>query len=242
MYIRTGATEGKTSAGVGYEAVDDAEAHIAAAAEILSCALRQETRFVSGDDEESGGLLRGKPEPQRIVWMLITDSQHLKEYISKEYGGKDVVVVSGDTADDPTPRTRTIPRDVITTSSQGAHTRPKGAANNNENDGGIDTQRTEAFASAVIDWWLLGESDVSTDKCKARRRVFVSSSVVSDLTKEKFSLLMLFFVQLVISSREYTFGSTAAMRTARPVFHRVLERNDEGSLVNNACGFGRIAS
>ena len=167
IYIRTGATEGKTSAGVGYEAVDDAEAHIAAAAEILSCALKQETRFASGDNEESGGLLRGKPEPQRIVWMVVTDSPHLKEYISKEYGGKDVVVVGGDasTADDPAPRTstRTIPRDVITTSSQGAHTRPKGAVNNNnESDGGIDAQRTEAFASAVIDWWLLGESDVST--------------------------------------------------------------------------------
>lgn len=53
---------------------------------------------------------------------------------------------------------------------------------------------------------------------------------------------MLSFVQVVISSREYTFGNTAAMRTARPVYHRVLERNDEGSLVNNACGFGRIAS
>ena len=184
IYIRTGATEGKTSAGVGYEAVDDAEAHIAAAAEMLSCALKQETRFVSGDDEESGDLLRGKPEPQRIVWMLITDSQHLKKYISKEYGGKDVVVVGGDTADDPTPRTRTIPRDVITTSSQGAHTRPRGAANNNESDGDIDTQRTEAFASAVIDWWLLGESDVSTSTDKLRR-VCVLGSVASTFVSDK---------------------------------------------------------
>ena len=54
--------------------------------------------------------------------------------------------------------------------------------------------------------------------------------------------IVLSFLQLVISSTDYTFGNTAAMRTARPVFHRVLERNDEGSLVNNACGLGRIAS
>lgn len=173
MYIRTGATEGMTSAGAGYEAVDDAETHIAAAAEILDCALKQETRFASGDDEESNGLLRGKPEPQRIIWMLVTDSQHLKEYISKEYGGQGVVVVGGDTANDDPAHTRTIPRDVIITSSLGAHTRPRGSANNNES---IDTQRTEAFASAVIDWWLLGESDVSTDKSAlghVRRMCFI---------------------------------------------------------------------
>ena len=158
VYIRTGATEGKTSANVGYEAIDDAEAHITAAAEILNCALKQERHFASGD-KGNGGLLRRKPE--RIVWMLVTDSNHLKKYISKEYGGKAVVVV-GDTADDTTRTRSTIPRDVITTSSAGAHTRPRGGANNNDNDGSIDSQRTETFASAVIDWWLLGESDVST--------------------------------------------------------------------------------
>mmetsp|Transcript_32251 Transcript_32251/g.94949 ORF Transcript_32251/g.94949 Transcript_32251/m.94949 type:complete len:584 (-) Transcript_32251:822-2573(-) len=203
IYVRTGATEGKTSAGAGYEVVEDAEAHIAAATEILDCARKQEARYA-----KFGGEERGAPKPQRsikkIVWILVTDSPAARDYVSKEYDGMDVVLPVRDEDDGAADgSTISIPRVVLTTSSTGAHTRPKGAS---QNEGRIDAQRTEVFASAIIDWMLLGESD------------------------------------LVVGSREYTFGNTAAMRTARPVYHRVLQRNDEGSLVNNACGQGRIVS
>ena len=254
IYIRTGATEGKASAAAGYEAVDNAEAHIAASKEILNCAQEQEIHFGKGkEDDESGGIVRRKPKPQRIVWMLVTDSRHLKEYVSKEYGGVDVVVRNdkrvGDTAGDGDAPTSTIPRVVLTTSSTGAHTRPKGAVT--EFDGGIDAQRTEGFASAVIDWWLLGESDVSHFKMALKGllplfslslslSVSLSPSPLTFTLRFSFHIYLHIYYKLTISSRDYTFGNTAAMRTARAVYQRVLERNDGGSLVNNACGLGRI--
>ena len=164
IYVRTGATEGKTSAGAGYEVVEDAEAHIAAATEILDCARKQEALYVQLlGGEESGASRQPQRRINKIVWMLVTDSHYLKEYVSTEYDGMDVVMPDrgrDDATDGPITST---PRVVLTTSSTGAHTRPKGAGSSHESDGSIDAQRTEAFVSAVIDWFLLGETDVSYD-------------------------------------------------------------------------------
>ena len=113
-----------------------------------------------------GGEESGASKPQRpinkIVWMLVTDSHYLKDYVSKEYDDMDVVLPARGRDDATDGPTTSIPRVVLTTSSTGAHTRPKGAGSSHESDGSIDAQRTEAFVSAVIDWFLLGETDVST--------------------------------------------------------------------------------
>ena len=71
----------------------------------------------------------------RIVWMVVTDSPYLKNSITKSYDSR----YANDTV---------IPREVITTHSRGAHSKP---------DRGPSTADV---AEALIDWYLIGESDL----------------------------------------------------------------------------------
>ena len=74
----------------------------------------------------------------RVVWLVVSDSLAIKEYMSDTYGGKQI----------KTP-TKTLQREIIHTTAKGfVHTRPKRGPN------------TPDFASAFLDFYLLGEADV----------------------------------------------------------------------------------
>jgi hypothetical protein len=89
---------------------------------------------------------------QNSVWMVATDSPLLKQWIQETYGQEQQ-------------------REVLATTSRGKHSR---AAR-----GGPSTRD---FAEAMIDWMLMGESNV------------------------------------VVTAEQFTFGGTAALRTARPYY------------------------
>ena len=207
--------------------------HARIADQAVQCALIQEQRYLSG---EEGGWRAGRPEVGGVVWMVITDSPAVKRRVVNLHGGEKVRVGAevgfeaqveeesgtgtgtgtgtgagvgplaydgdGPSAAPYSPNeagSRTVPRTVLTTNSKGAHTRPKGGDHRDVESATAD------FAEALVDWWLLGETD------------------------------------LVVASREHSFGALAAMRTARPIYHRVLGRNEKGNFVNSACGRGILA-
>jgi len=111
--------------------------------DILNCALKQEQEYLRNSTLS------------RVVWMVVTDSKDLKEWITETYNN----------------HTSDIPREVIITGSRGAHSKSNG-----------DPSLAD-FAEAMIDWYLIGEADM----------VIMDRSSVS-------------------------FGGTAALRTARPVY------------------------
>jgi hypothetical protein len=90
---------------------------------IIQCALQLETQHNNASS--------------RFVWMVVSDSQKLKEWIVDKY----------DT------RTTSKKREIVVTQSKGAHSRPS------------RTPSTKDIAEAIVDWYLIGESDlVITDK------------------------------------------------------------------------------
>jgi len=98
---------------------------------ILNCALSRELQY-----------LKERPSVSSIIWILLTDSSSVKQQITTNYTGQHVRL------DDTQSPPRLLPRTVLTTKSRGAHTRT------NRNPSTAD------FAEAVIDWYLLGESDL----------------------------------------------------------------------------------
>jgi len=101
--------------------------------------------------------------------MLASDSVHLKQWISKSYGlqnANEKVSV-----DKQRWKSWSIPREIVTTRARGVHSRPG------------RNPSTADVAEALIDWYLLGESDL-----------------------------------VVPSAPGFTFGTTAALRTARPYY------------------------
>lgn len=74
----------------------------------------------------------------RVVWMVITDSQYLKQWITESYDS-----TRNNTSLAGVPR-----RQVVTTHSRGAHSRATRGPS------------TADFAEALIDWYLIGESDL----------------------------------------------------------------------------------
>lgn len=126
----------------------------------LDCALSLEEKYLTGGEELSF---------DKIVWMVVTDLPPLKQYIIDNYHAKDANLLVP--AEKRKWNSSVIPREVVTTGSRGVHSR----AGRNPS--------TADFAEALIDWLLIGESD------------------------------------LVITSWSwYSFGATAALRTARPLY------------------------
>ena len=125
----------------------------------LDCALGRERAYISGK-VEPGRVI------SRVVWMLVTDSPELKKQVIDEYHEKDL---SEEMPLEPR-SSQMIKREVVVTRARGAHTKA-----------GITPSNAD-FAEALIDWYLLGESD------------------------------------FIISTRESTFGTTAGLRTARPIY------------------------
>jgi len=107
------------------------------------------------------------------VWMVVTDSAPLRKWITETYGSDNN---ANDKHSSPADRQKDksrvqVPREIVTTRSRGVHTSSSRSPS------------TTDFAEALIDWYLLGESDL-----------------------------------VVTSNAWYSFGSTAALRTDRPLY------------------------
>jgi hypothetical protein len=74
-----------------------------------------------------------------VVWLVVTDSHDLKQWIVDTYN---------DTAIPMSPSRPPIHRHVVTTRARGVHTRSKRGP------------KTADFAEAMMDWYLIGESDL----------------------------------------------------------------------------------
>jgi hypothetical protein len=154
LYIRTGQTDTNTyqeEKGGGKIAPENATYHRQKAKKILKCALHLEKEQLS-DRVYS-----------RVVWMVVTDSQYLKLWITESYDTRYANTTTSDST--------TVRREIVTTQSRGVHTRSRRGPS------------TADFAEAMIDWYLIGESDL----------------VVND-------------------DSSVSFGGTATLRTARPLY------------------------
>ena len=108
----------------------------------------------------------------KIVWMVVTDSAYLKQRITDMYTSANVVVQTTSVAN----KTNAfIPREIVTTTSRGTHTRTK------------RNPSTADFAEGMLDWYPIGESDLvfinrkyftygTTAALRTNRRVYESAS------------------------------------------------------------------
>lgn len=126
LYMRTGLTdqvvrhEQNTRLPLEQEAD---KTHQKRVTEFEHCAFSLEERYLS----ESSSF-------DRVVWLVVSDSPHLKDYMIKKYQREAQGIL--------------LPRQVITTQSRGKHTKPNHHVDTND------------FAEAFLDWYLIGESDV----------------------------------------------------------------------------------
>jgi len=74
----------------------------------------------------------------RVAWMIITDSPAVKTFFHDKYDGAKLENGRGDA----------VTREILSTSSRGKQTRPQ-----------MNPSTTD-FAEAMIDWYLIGESDI----------------------------------------------------------------------------------
>ena len=87
-----------------------------------------------------------KRDIHSVTWFVVTDSVYLKSHIKSSFDGKDAnALVAKPMQKYPG---RVIPRRVIYTQSRGLHSKAK-------HKGG-----TDVFAESLIDWYLIGESDI----------------------------------------------------------------------------------
>lgn len=136
----------------------------------VDCALALEREFLTAAHNSSSSNSSNGRIPQQIVWLVISDSNDIKELIQSKHGGKSVPVP------EPVPPIGgsngiAIQRKVVYTSSRGRHSKPK------------QSPKTADLADAFIDWYLIAESDA-----------------------------------VVTSDGVYSFGLTAGLRTARPIY------------------------
>jgi hypothetical protein len=126
IYVRTGLTDRAAKAEQnGSLAIDE---HEADASESVKCAQHLEQNYLQDR--------KGDFSFSKIIWMLVTDSMHLKDYVVKTYSEKEVNAGN-----------KTMQRIVLTTRSRGRHSKPS------RNPSMTDV------AEAIIDWHLIGESD-----------------------------------------------------------------------------------
>ena len=156
VYIRTGETdkafekEVEMQKGEANTTEGEYKDYRESARFVLECALQQEKEHLEGSSFT------------RVVWMVVTDSPALKQWITESYDT---------TRADAVGKSNNVTREIVTTRARGVHTR---------------TQRdpsTFDFAQAFIDWYLIGESDL-----------------------------------VIMGGGSPSFGGTAALRTARPVY------------------------
>lgn len=115
----------------------------------------------------------------RVVWLVVSDSPRLKRLINETYASSNLNSLP------TTPTSTTIPREIITTQARGIHSKTSRQPS------------TIDFAEGMIDWYLMGESDI----------VFVNG-------------------------RFFTYGTTAALRTNRPLYDYVGCRHSQMQLIH----------
>lgn len=161
VYIRSGRTDTVASAernGDSLETVAEDQATLRnLARRSTKCVQRMEKKLLASSEFSSSA---------GVAWLVVSDSPYLKQLITEEFTSPNINAtgVIDDSKHD-------IPRQIITTTAAGVHSR------------GARNPSTADFADGMIDWYLIGESDV----------VFTNS-------------------------HKFTFGTTAALRTNRPVF------------------------
>jgi len=150
LYVRTGNTdkmanmerEGKEVKQKQYTKLSSFDKRI------TECALQVERERLSPESQAENsdeGEENSYPSktPSRIVWMVITDSPSVGKIIASEYDEREVVFEGegGSAAN------KSIKRRVLTTGARGIQTRKQ------RNPSTVD------FAEAIIDWYLIGESN-----------------------------------------------------------------------------------
>jgi hypothetical protein len=139
LYIRTGRTEHLIQAEATHVIKE-------LATRIADCATRiEQERVALRAQRKENSNANNDPPYARIVWMIATDSQYLKTWIKDEYTRDHATIVDGNITGGSG---LLPPRSILSTKSRGAHTKP-----------GADPS-TADFAEALLDWYLLGESDV----------------------------------------------------------------------------------
>ena len=235
IYIRTGRAEHYNMTSDAYEE-KLAKTRGESIASSVATVLHLEKKYLSGELDLGYKGKPAKPLPrdeiEHIIWLVITDDHEVRtKFLADHDGivvgnrrrlgakitgkitktGDQVVRVKVDQSQDktqverPPPKIKThiggtvsdkpektedeklqeaknvgITRRILATSSAGAHTRPEGGVS------------TADFAEAIIDWYLIGESEA------------------------------------VIADKQYSFGITAAFRTARPIYdaHEYQQKGD----------------
>ena len=133
IYIHTGEADAAATKedalkkGETNEIEVDSKDYRNSARSVLECALQQEKQHLE------------KSSFARVVWMVVTDSPDLKQWIAKSYDT---------TRADAVRQSNDVMREVVTTRSRGVHSRPRREPS------------TADFAEALIDWYLIGESDL----------------------------------------------------------------------------------
>lgn len=132
LYVRTGRTDvvAKQQAVGAVEEEPTIGAYMDKVQPSLDCALQLEQEYLRRSDVKSRSI-------HQVVWMLLSDSPRVKDWVKKTYDSGVVHAPS-----------TSLPRLVVTTAASGRHTRPRG------------NPSTADFAEAFIDWYLIGESDV----------------------------------------------------------------------------------
>jgi hypothetical protein len=133
LYVRTGRTDRVADAEkAGTIAQEDADFEIMPEVQTaMKCAHQLESKYL----EESKLSAGGAAAYTRVAWLLVSDSFPLKSWINDNYHGQNSAPGA-------------IPRVVVTTTSRGMHTRA------------TRDPSTADFAEAMIDWFLMGESDI----------------------------------------------------------------------------------
>lgn len=131
LYIRTMASENKT--GIDVSSLDSKYTR-----DVIQCAQQLESQRI----EESGE----NRTFSKVVWLLMTDSPRLKQAVVEAYDGTQI---------NTTKQQHSLSRMVLVTGSHGRHTRKQEPRTKEA------TKSSHAdFAEAVIDWYLIGESDL----------------------------------------------------------------------------------
>lgn len=126
LYIRTGHTE-------ALQIPERIEQYRGMAERIVQCALyleQQEHQQHDGGSSMNNSSNNSRSVPNKVVWMLVTDSPFVKTWVMQTYSNS----------------TSNSPRTVLVTQSRGAHT--KGSPS------------TADVAEGFLDWYLIGESNV----------------------------------------------------------------------------------
>jgi hypothetical protein len=132
VYVRTGYTDVAARVEANRTRINDANlfvsTHYHGHKASATCALQLEQDYLKGR--------KGDFHFSRIVWILISDSTHVKHNVAETYGSKEVHA-----------NNKTVMRTVLKTGSHGRHSRPE------------RNPSTADFAESLIDWYLIGESD-----------------------------------------------------------------------------------